>query len=297
MAVRRLVVKVGSSSITCGNGRLDLGKMSNLVQQIWRLRSEHGKEVVLVSSGAVAAGVDRLGWDRRAISLPEKQAAAAVGQGLLIDTYGRLFQPLGIPIGQVLLTRADVDDSRRLVHICDTMETLLKHGVLPIVNENDTVAVDEIRVGDNDTLAGLVAKVVKADLLVLLTDVDGLYTADPRKHPDAEHIQDIWSITEALEQAAGDEGSVVGTGGMHTKLSAAKIAVAAGIDVVVASSSREDVLDRVIRGEPVGTMFHADPQRRAERTGTPQPGSSADAEVGWPVVGAAGGSKRRDRTP
>ncbi|MBX5436551.1 MAG: glutamate 5-kinase [Alicyclobacillaceae bacterium] len=292
---RRLVVKVGSSSVTSGNGRLDVAKMARLAQQIWRLRRQYGCQVVLVSSGAVAAGTERLGWDRRVISMPEKQAAAAVGQGLLIDTYGKLFHPLGVPIGQVLLTRSDVEDAKRLGHICDTMETLLQHGVLPIVNENDTVAVDEIRFGDNDTLAALVARVVGADLLVLLTDVDGLYTADPRKHPEARHIQDIWSITDALEQVAGDEGSVFGTGGMQTKLAAAKIAAAAGIDVVVAASEGDDVLERAIRGEPVGTLFHAD--RQAGGRQVPAEGRSCRDSVAASGNDTVSAGRRGERIP
>lgn len=254
---KRIVVKVGSSSLTDSQGRLDPGKMDHLVHQLAKLRNQAHWQVILVSSGAVAAGVGRLGWDRKQINLPEKQAAAAVGQGLLIDVYGRLFQQHQIAIGQVLLTKSDVQDDSRLSHICDTMETLLYHGIVPIVNENDTVAVDEIRVGDNDTLASLVAVIAGADMLVLLTDVDGMYTADPRKDPSARRIDDVFEITAEMESAAGSSGSDVGTGGMLTKLTAARTAVQAGITVILANSQQSDVFERLVQGLPVGTKFHA----------------------------------------
>ncbi|WP_018130262.1 glutamate 5-kinase [Effusibacillus pohliae] len=257
MRAKRIVVKVGSSSLTDAQGRLSTGHISRLVDQIANLQAEYGCQVILVSSGAVAAGLGKLGWHRPHITMPEKQAAAAVGQGLLIELYQKLFAERGMMIAQLLLTRSDIEDRRRFIHIRNTAETLLRHGILPIVNENDTVTVEEIRFGDNDTLGSLVALVTEADLLVLLTDIDGLYTANPRTHPNARRISDVWQITPELEEAAGGVGSAVGTGGMRTKLTAARIAVDSGIDVVVASSSEPDVLRRIWSGEPVGTRFHA----------------------------------------
>ncbi|MCF8564074.1 glutamate 5-kinase [Alicyclobacillus tolerans] len=261
MKTRRVVVKIGSSSLTDSLGRLSTDKISALVQEICELQLEEQCQVIMVSSGAVATGLDRLKWNRATITLPEKQAAAAVGQGLLVNLYERLFAEQGVTIGQLLLTRSDMEDRKRFVHIRNTVETLLRHGIIPVVNENDTVAVEEIRFGDNDTLASLVALVAEADLLVLLTDIDGLYDADPRHHQGAKRIQDVWQITDDLEQMAGSAGTAVGTGGMITKLTAARIGMNSGIDVVIASSAEPGVLRKIMRRDSVGTTFHADPQR------------------------------------
>jgi glutamate 5-kinase len=257
MTAGRMVVKVGSSSLTDGTGCLDNTRLHRLVDMVCRVRADCRQQVVLVSSGAVAAGLSRLGWRRETLTIPEKQAAAAVGQGLLIDLYERAFAERGVTVAQLLLTRDDVADRRRFVNVRNTLETLLHHGVLPIVNENDTVAVDEIRFGDNDTLSALTALVVKAQQLVLLTDIDGLYTANPRQDSGAVRIQEVYEITPEIEALAGGEGSRVGTGGMRTKLAAAKIATSAGIQVIIASSAEPDVLLRIARGEPLGTRFHA----------------------------------------
>lgn len=255
MEQRRIVVKVGSSSLTDGQGCLDVAKVVRLVEMIAKMH-QHGIQVILVTSGGIAAGLGKLGWNRATITMPEKQAAAAVGQGLLIQLYERLFAEHEIVIAQLLLTRADIQAAHRFAHIRNTMETLLSHRIVPVVNENDTVAVEEIRFGDNDTLSSLVATMADAELLVLLTDIDGMYTSDPRQDTQAKRIQDIWVVTDELEQMAGDHGSKVGTGGMRSKLAAAKIAMAAGIDVVVASSSEPDVLGRLMAGEAIGTRFH-----------------------------------------
>ncbi|EPZ45139.1 hypothetical protein N007_10030 [Alicyclobacillus acidoterrestris ATCC 49025] len=262
---RRMVVKVGSSSITDGHGRLSIEKMQRLVNQLILLRQSRDCQVILVSSGAIAAGLGRLGWDRATITLPEKQAAAAVGQTLLMETYDQLFGDRGIVTGQVLLTRLDIEDRKRFVHIRNTVLTLLHGGIVPVVNENDTVAVDEIRFGDNDTLGALTALVSEADCLVLLTDIDGLYTGDPKADANATRLAEIWEITGEIEALAGGAGSAVGTGGMRTKISAAKTAVQSGIDVVIASSEEPDVLLRIADGEPVGTLFHARPAPLAHR--------------------------------
>ncbi|BCJ86751.1 glutamate 5-kinase [Effusibacillus dendaii] len=255
--MKRIVVKIGSSSLTDESGQLSPAKMSRLVDQIAELQKDTDCQLILVSSGAVAAGLGRLGWPRPYITMPEKQAAAAVGQGLLIELYQKLFAPHGIVTAQLLLTRSDMEDRKRFIHTRNTTETLLHHGILPIVNENDTVTVEEIRFGDNDTLGGLVALVTEADLLVLLTDIDGLYTANPKTDPNATRIPDVWEITPDLMELAGGSGSAVGTGGMRTKLMAARIAVDSGVDVVVASSSEPDVLKRILAGESMGTRFHS----------------------------------------
>lgn len=257
MSAKRIVVKIGSSSLTDEQGRLSIEKTSRLVKQIAALQAMQEVQVLLVSSGAVAAGLGKLGWMRSSITMPEKQAAAAVGQGLLMNLYQQLFAENGMIIGQLLLTRSDIEDRKRFIHIRNTAETLIRNGILPIVNENDTVTVEEIRFGDNDTLGSLVALVTEADLLILLTDIDGLYTDNPKTNPEARRISDVWQITPELEEVAGGNGSVVGTGGMRTKLSAARIAVDSGIDVVVASSSEPDVLRRIVEGESIGTRFHS----------------------------------------
>lgn len=257
MKAKRIVVKVGSSSVTDAKGRLSPSKMERLAGQIAALQQDHHCQVILVSSGAVAAGLGKLGWPRPNITMPEKQAAAAVGQGLLIETYEHLFAKHQIIIAQLLLNRSDIEDRKRFIHIRNTAETLLEHGILPIVNENDTVTVEEIRFGDNDTLGSLVALVTEADLLILLTDIDGLYTDNPKTNPHAELIQNVWEITPNLEQMAGESGSKVGTGGMRTKLTAARIAVESGVEVAVANSITPDVLKRIVTGETIGTRFHS----------------------------------------
>lgn len=257
MKSRRVVVKVGSSSLTAENGHLSSVKMKSLVDQLSRLSNIRHSDIILVSSGAVAAGLSRLGWNRASITIPEKQAAAAVGQSYLIEMYRELFAANRLEIAQLLLTRADIEDRKRFIHIRNTIETLLRHRIVPVVNENDTVAVEEIRFGDNDTLASLVALVAQADLVILLTDIDGLYERNPRLSPGAKRILDVWEITDSIERMAGGEGSLAGTGGMRTKLLAAKIATQSGIDVVIAHSDEANVLDKVLSGAEVGTVFHA----------------------------------------
>lgn len=257
MNAKRIVVKIGSSSLTDHHGCISRQKIHELVNQISNLIYHQGLHVILVSSGAVASGLGRLGWSRSLITMPEKQAAAAVGQGLLIERYRKLFEEKGIEIAQLLLTRSDIEHRHRFIHIRNTIEALLRNQILPIINENDTVAVEQIRFGDNDTLGSLVALVSEADLLILLTDIDGLYTANPKTTPTAKKIPEVWEITSELQQSAEGEGSLVGTGGMRTKLAAAQIATKAGIDVVIASSTEPDVLKRVCDGEKIGTRFYS----------------------------------------
>lgn len=257
--ISRMVVKVGSHSLTDDEGNLSEGKLAGIVGQIMMLR-ERGVEVILVSSGAVATGLGELGWHRSSITIPEKQAAAAVGQGILIEKYRAYFSARGVPIAQLLLTRSDLEDRRRFIHIRNTIETSLRHAILPIVNENDTVAVDEIRFGDNDTLAGLVTLVSEADLLAIMTDIDMLYTADPRIDKEARPIPEVFEVTPELERMASGEGSEMGTGGMRTKLNAARIVTESGIGMVILSSSLTEGLLRIVQGEAIGTRFY--PKRR-----------------------------------
>lgn len=250
----RVVVKVGSSSLTV-DGLINHEQVEKLTTQIAFIMRK-GYEVVLVSSGAVAAGLGKLRWEREGLTLPQKQAAAAVGQGLLMHRYEQLFHCEGINVAQILLTNEDISDRKRYINAKNTFQTLLQSGILPIVNENDTVAVDEIRFGDNDRLAALVAGVIEADALLLLTDIDGLYTDNPKENPDAVKIDVIESIDERIQAMAKGAGSKAGTGGMTTKIEAARIATISGATVIIANGSVPWVLKKVfIEEESVGTRF------------------------------------------
>lgn len=251
---RLIVVKVGSSSLTGQMGDLDPARVASLAGQIADLRDE-GHRVILVSSGAIAAGFRCLGFAKKPQRICDKQASAAVGQGLLMEEYNRCFLARGLRTGQLLLTREDFSDNRRFKNAYAALGVLLDRGAVPIINENDTIAVDEIKIGDNDTLSAQVAAMVHADLLILLTDIDGLYTADPTKHPDAKHIDLVPEIGEEIYALAGGAGSSVGTGGMQTKLRGAALATDAGVEVMICSSSEPDVLRRAIRGEVTSTRF------------------------------------------
>lgn len=228
--------------------------MEKLVREMADLHNE-GRELLLVTSGAVGAGMGRLGWKTRPKTIPEKQACAAVGQGLLLQVYENFFSQYGITVGQVLLTRDDFADRRRFLNARNTLLTLLRLGILPIINENDTVAVDEIRFGDNDTLSALVTNLIDAEMLLILSDVDGLYTADPRKDPAARFIPEVEKITPELEAVAGGAGSATGSGGMVTKFQAAQIVGQAGAVMVIAAAAADNVLRRVLAGEEIGTVF------------------------------------------
>lgn len=262
--IRRMVVKVGTSSLTDGGDRLSQEKMAHIAKLLSQVYAR-SCQVILVSSGAVAAGIGALGWRRGSLSIPEKQAAAAVGQALLMQAYREALNPYDIIPAQLLLISSDLEDRPRFVHMRNTLETLLRHGVLPVVNENDTVAVDEIRVGDNDTLASRVALATSADLLLLLTDIDGLYTADPRSDPNATRMTFIQGFPDSLWQLAGGSGTAGGTGGMVTKLKAAQIALQSGIACVIASSTEPDVIARVQEGADVGTMFVPSGKKRSDK--------------------------------
>lgn len=252
-AVKRIVVKIGSSSLIYPTGRPNLAQMESLVRQLADLHNQ-GKEMLLVTSGAIGVGLNRLGYARRPKTIPEKQAAAAVGQGILIHIYEKFFAEYNVPVGQVLLTREDFADRKRFLNARNTMYTLLRIGVLPIINENDTVAVEEIKLGDNDNLAAQVGGLVDADLLIMLSDIDGFYEGDPSAGP-ARLIPEVKEITPQLEQIAAGTKNKLGTGGMITKLQAARIAMHSGIIMVLASAAEKDVVRRVVSGEPLGTVF------------------------------------------
>jgi glutamate 5-kinase len=257
-----LVIKVGSSLVTNNGEGLDQTAIAAWAGQIAQLVRPAGgmeaRQVILVSSGAVAEGMQRLGWKKRPTAVNELQAAAAVGQMGLVQMYESCFSQHGLHTAQVLLTHDDLADRKRYLNARSTLRTLLAMGVIPIINENDTVVTDEIRFGDNDTLASLVANLIEADALVILTDQSGLYSADPRKNPDAQFIQHAIAGDEALEQMAGGAGSNVGTGGMLTKILAAKRAARSGAHTVIASGREANVLVRLASGEVVGTHLRTE---------------------------------------
>lgn len=260
----RLVVKVGSALVTNNGAGLDLQAISDWARQIHAVRQQ-GKQVVLVSSGAVACGVQRLGWGRRPKTVHEKQAAAAVGQAGLVEVYEAAFSKYGLHTAQILLTHDDLADRKRYLNARSTLNALLDMGVIPIINENDTVVTDEIKFGDNDTLGALVANLIEADALIILTDQTGLYTADPRKDPQATLIREATAGDPALEVMAGGAGSSVGTGGMITKVIAAKRAARSGAHTAIASGRETDPILRLANGEAVGTLLVSQTQPLAAR--------------------------------
>lgn len=259
-----MVVKVGSGLIASPERGLDATAIGALTDDLAGLTSD-GKEVALVSSGAIASGAARLGLARRPRSIPEKQAAAAVGQSALMWHYEQAFARHGVKVAQVLLTQEDISHRSRYLNARNTLLTLLRFRVLPIINENDTVAVEEIKVGDNDNLSALVAHLIDAELLVLLTDVDGLYTGDPRRDPAARRIETVEAVTEDLWRMVGERAGEFSVGGMLTKLEAAQKATASGIPMVIASGRESGVLRRLFKGEPVGTYFLPKGDRLAAR--------------------------------
>jgi len=261
--VRRLVVKVGSGLVTNAATGADIDRIETLAADVAAVRE--GRHVVLVSSGAIVTGVARLGLGRRPRSIPEKQAAAAVGQSALMWQYDVAFKRHGLPIGQVLLTAQDLSDRPRYLNARNTLTTMLRLGVLPVVNENDTVAVEEIKVGDNDNLSAHVAALIDADLLVLLTDVDGLYTANPADDPAARKLDTVDAITDEIRQLVWGRGGALSVGGMATKLEAAQKATASGVPMIIASGAEKRVLARVLAGEPIGTYFAPKADKLAAR--------------------------------
>ncbi len=256
---RRIVVKLGTSVLTAGTDRLNRPYMVGLARQVATLR-ERGCQVLLVSSGAIAAGRERLGvalHQRSRANVPLKQVFAAVGQSRLMHLYEQLFEIYGLQVAQALLTRDDLRDRRRYLNARNTLTLCLERGIVPIINENDAVVTAEIRVGDNDNLSALVAGLVGADLLLILTDIPGLYSADPRSDPSAELIPEVPVIDERIWAVAGGAGTARGTGGMRTKIQAADLATRSGTTVVIASGAEPDVILRVAAGERVGTRFPA----------------------------------------
>ena len=252
----RIVVKVGTSTLAHSTGCLNIRHIEELCKVLSDLKNA-GHEIILVSSGAIGMGIGKLSLKERPTDMPTKQAAAAVGQCELMYAYDKLFSEYNHTVAQILLTGLDLEDPTRYHNIKNTMNRLLELNVLPIINENDTVNTDEISVGDNDTLGAIVAVSMQADLLVLLSDIDGLYTKDPHKYPDAELISEIAEITPEVEALGGKSRSGLGTGGMATKLTAAKKCIARGTDVIIANGSAPSVLYDILEGKQVGTKFIA----------------------------------------
>ena len=251
---KNVLVKVGTSTLTYPSGKLNLNYIERIVRELADLKNQ-GKEVVLVSSGAIGAGLGKLGFKKKPKTTPEKQAIAAVGQGMLIQVYEKVFSEYGHTVAQLLLTRDDLVNRQRYVNARNTLTTLLKFGVIPIINENDTVSVDEIEFGDNDNLSALVASLIDVDLLINLSDIDGLYTANPHKDSDAELITFVPDITGEIENLATSTCGTLGTGGMRAKLQAAKISVCSGVPMVIANGQKPGVIHDIINGKKVGTLF------------------------------------------
>ncbi len=250
----RIVIKIGTSTLAYETGLLNIRRVEDLCRVISDLKNA-GHEIILISSGAIGMGVGKLGLKDRPADIPGKQAAAAVGQCELMYTYDKLFGEYNHTVAQILLTKEDIEHKQRCENFRNTLFRLLELGALPIMNENDTVATDEIVIGDNDTLAAIVAANLEADLLILLSDIDGLYTCDPHKHPDASLLPVVEQLTPEILSLGEGKGSSLGTGGMKTKLHAAEIAMDAGIDMVIANGSRPEVLYRITRGDAIGTRF------------------------------------------
>jgi glutamate 5-kinase len=262
-AARRVVVKIGTNALTSATGRFNRAHFEALGEDL--LWAAQGRELVVVSSGAIALGVERLGLPARPKDIPGKQACAAVGQSRLMQAYEEAFGKADRRVAQVLLTHGDVQDRRRYLNVKHALERLIAAHVVPVINENDTVSVDELKFGDNDTLAALVAGVVEADVLIVLSDVEGLFTADPRKDPTARLLPEVDAITPELLALAGGSGSLVGTGGMATKIRAAARVTELGVRCLITSGAVPGRLRSVLSGEPVGTLFDTSGSRRSAR--------------------------------
>ncbi len=250
----RIVVKLGTSTLAHSTGRLNIRRIEELCKVLSDLKNA-GHEIILVSSGAIGMGVGKLSLSSRPEDIPTKQAAAAVGQCELMYTYDKIFTEYNHTVAQILITSPDIEDQKRKQNFHNTLERLLELGSLPIINENDTVSTDEIEIGDNDTLSAIVTANINADLLVLLSDIDGLYDKDPHKCDDAKLIDEVSEITEDILKLGGGKGSSLGTGGMATKLKAAMIATEAGCEMVIANGANPLKLYDIVEGKPVGTKF------------------------------------------
>ena len=251
---KRIVVKVGTSTLLYPNGKINLYRIEHLARELSDLASQ-GREIILVTSGAIGAGMVRMGLSERPDSMQEKQALASVGQVLLMHLYDKFFTEYGQVAGQVLLTKENFANHNQYINARNTLMTMLKNGIIPVINENDAVTVAEVKIGDNDTLSATVAAIVDADVLIILSDIDGVYDANPQTHPEAKLLSEIAEITSSVEAMAGGAGSAVGTGGMATKIEAAKIATAAGVTMFIASGGENGMISRILDGEDVGTVF------------------------------------------
>ncbi len=294
---KRIVVKVGTSTLTYDNGKMNFTRMDKLARVLSDL-SNQGKEVILVTSGAIGVGVEKLKLPGRPKEIREKQAVAAVGQCELMHMYSKFFSEYGHIVAQILLTRDVLGDEYCRQNVINTFETLLEKGIIPIVNENDSVSVVEITIGqedtfsENDTLSAIVAKIVCADLLIILSDIDGFYDSDPRKNSSSKLISIVEKITPELEHCAGGAGTSRGTGGMVTKLNAAKIATCAGVDMVLTSGDDPGIIMRVLDGENIGTLFLAQKgEGECERAAFKgREGQKGCVQTEQPVIGTKGQS-------
>ncbi len=250
----RVVIKIGTSTLAHSTGHLNIRRVEEICKVVSDIKNA-GNEVIMVSSGAIGMGVGKLGLTKRPQDIPTKQAAAAVGQCELMYTYDKLFSEYNHTVAQLLITGADVEAADRYENFSNTLNRLLELDAIPVINENDTVATEEIVIGDNDTLAAIVAKSIKADLLILLSDIDGLYTADPHKCPDANLLNKVNKIDDEITALAGGKGTSLGTGGMVTKLKAAKICLNSGCDMVIANGNNPLNIYDILDGKPVGTRF------------------------------------------
>lgn len=256
---KRIIIKIGTSSLSHENGKLNLEKMERLARVLTDINNS-GKEVILVSSGAMGAGMQRIGRNKRPEELALKQATAAIGQAILMKMYEKFFDEYNQVVAQILLTKDVMEDPIKKANAKNTFETLIELGVIPIINENDSISTAQIegyRFGDNDTLSATVAELINGQLLILLTDIDGLYTSNPKENADAKLIEEVEEITSATKEIAGGAGSTMGTGGMITKILAAQIAKNCGTQTVIASGENIDILRDIIKGKPIGTWFKA----------------------------------------
>jgi len=258
--INRIVVKIGTSTLTYPGGKLNFHRIDQVARVLSDLNNQ-GRQIVFVTSAAIGVGIARLGKPELLASVPGKQAAASVGQAMLMKIYQRMFNDYNQIVSQVLLTKYVTDTERTRVNAQNTMNTLLEMNVIPIVNENDTIATEEIVFGDNDTLSATVAALIDADLLILLSDIDGLYTGNPKANPDAKLISRVDDITEDIENLASGKGSTLGTGGMITKIKAASIAYEHGIDTIIANGDNPEILYDILEGKTVGTHFVAPSNR------------------------------------
>lgn len=263
--VTRVVVKVGTSTLTHSTGLLNLKRIEKIVRQLADIHNQ-GIQVVLVTSGAIGAGMGKLGLKVRPKTMPEKQAAAAVGQGILIHMYEKFFCEYGKTIAQILLTKEDIVDEERYLNARNTFFMLLSQGVIPIVNENDAVVTDEIRVGDNDTLSAMVTNLIEADLLIILSDIDGLYDSNPRTNPNAKIIYNVAKITDEIKASAEGAGSSLGTGGMATKIKAAEIVVSGNASMIIAEGSEHNIISDILEGREIGTLFERNSKARRSKS-------------------------------